>query len=142
MGVALPVAPAVAASKPAEGYPNRLQKTVQNDESETIGNNRSIEVSNDHTEAIGGSMSLSVSKERSVEITAKDGYAELFIPILQDVGIKSLNLDIGGRYSSYNAAPSATTFKVNVDAANAAGISRHGLQASGGWSSTKVADEV
>jgi integrase len=30
----------------------------------------------------------------------------------------------------------------NVDAANAAGISRHGLQASGGWSSTKVADEV
>ena len=53
----------------------------------------------------------------SNEITAKDGYAELFIPILQDVGIKSLNLDIGGRYSSYNAAPSATTFKVNVDAA-------------------------
>jgi hypothetical protein len=30
----------------------------------------------------------------------------------------------------------------NVDAVNAAGISRHGLKAAGGWSSTKIPDEV
>lgn len=30
----------------------------------------------------------------------------------------------------------------NVDAVNAVGISRHGLKASGGWSSTKIPDEV
>ena len=51
------------------------------------------------------------------QITARDGYAELFVPILADKFIKSLNLDIGGRYSSYDVAPSATTFKVNADAA-------------------------
>ncbi len=51
------------------------------------------------------------------EIAAKDGYAELFIPLVQDLPfLKKLNLDIGGRYSDYSNTPNATTFKVNIDA--------------------------
>jgi hypothetical protein len=51
------------------------------------------------------------------EIAAKDGYLELFIPVLKDLpGLKKLDLDIGGRYSDYSATPNAVTFKVNVDA--------------------------
>lgn len=51
------------------------------------------------------------------QILARDGYAELFIPIISDLGVKAVNLDVGGRYSSYDIAPSAVTFKVNMDAA-------------------------
>ncbi|MGH8216968.1 MAG: TonB-dependent receptor domain-containing protein [Steroidobacteraceae bacterium] len=51
------------------------------------------------------------------QIIARDGYAELFIPILNDKFVKSVNLDVGGRYSSYDVAPHALTFKVNMDAA-------------------------
>ena len=51
------------------------------------------------------------------EIAAKDGYVELFIPVVKDLpGLKSLNLDVGGRYSDYSNTPNATTFKINVDA--------------------------
>jgi iron complex outermembrane recepter protein len=51
------------------------------------------------------------------QITAKDGYAELFVPVLTDVGfLKKLNLDIGGRYSAYNVSSNTTTFKVSMDA--------------------------
>lgn len=52
------------------------------------------------------------------QIQARDGYAELFVPVLSDLpGLKKLDLDVGGRYSSYNAQiPNATTFKVNVNA--------------------------
>ena len=51
------------------------------------------------------------------EIAARDGYAELFIPVVSDLKfLKKLNLDIGGRYSDYSNTPNATTFKVNVDA--------------------------
>ena len=52
------------------------------------------------------------------EISTRDGYAELFVPVLSDLpGLKKLSLDIGGRYSSVsNNIPSSTTFKINVDA--------------------------
>ncbi|MGH8259696.1 MAG: TonB-dependent receptor domain-containing protein, partial [Steroidobacteraceae bacterium] len=53
------------------------------------------------------------------EISARDGYGELFIPILSDLPmLKKLDLDVGARYSSYSAnIPNATTFKVSMDAA-------------------------
>ena len=51
------------------------------------------------------------------EIAARDGYAELFVPIVGDLPfLKKLNLDVGGRYSAYSNTPNATTFKVNMDA--------------------------
>jgi iron complex outermembrane receptor protein len=53
----------------------------------------------------------------NVEIASRDGYAELFIPLVQDLKLlKSWNLDIGGRYSTFDFGPTATTFKVNTDA--------------------------
>jgi iron complex outermembrane receptor protein len=51
------------------------------------------------------------------EIAAKDGYMELFIPVVKDLPfLKALNLDVGGRYSDYSNTPNAVTFKINVDA--------------------------
>jgi outer membrane receptor protein involved in Fe transport len=51
------------------------------------------------------------------EIVAKDVYAELFIPVLQDLRfLQKLNLDVGGRYSSYDVTSNSTTFKVNLEA--------------------------
>ncbi len=51
------------------------------------------------------------------EIAARDGYAELFVPIVGDLPfLKKLNLDVGGRYSAESNTPNAATFKVNVDA--------------------------
>ncbi len=52
------------------------------------------------------------------EISSRDGYAELFVPLVSDKPfLKKLNLDLGGRYSSVsNGIPSSTTFKVDVDA--------------------------
>jgi iron complex outermembrane recepter protein len=51
------------------------------------------------------------------EIAAKDGYVEMFVPVLSDLKfLKKLNLDIGGRYSNYSNTPNSTTFKVNLDA--------------------------
>jgi iron complex outermembrane receptor protein len=49
-------------------------------------------------------------------LASRDGYLELLIPVLSDLPLlKKLNLDIGGRYSSFDNTPSATTFKINVD---------------------------
>ena len=51
------------------------------------------------------------------QITAKDGYAELFIPVISELGfLKKLNLDLGGRYSDYSVTTNSTTFKVSMDA--------------------------
>jgi iron complex outermembrane recepter protein len=51
------------------------------------------------------------------QITAKDGYAELFIPVVADLGLlRKLNLDLGGRYSDYSVTTNSTTFKVNMEA--------------------------
>jgi len=51
------------------------------------------------------------------DISARDGYAELFVPILTDLGfLKKLNLDLGGRYSAYSVTTNSTTFKVSMDA--------------------------
>jgi len=54
----------------------------------------------------------------NVEISDRDGYVEFFVPIVKDLGfIKSWNLDLGGRYSSYDFGPTATTFKLDTDIA-------------------------
>jgi outer membrane receptor protein involved in Fe transport len=52
------------------------------------------------------------------QISSRDGYAELFIPILSNLGpLHKLNLDVGGRYSAFSSnIPNATTFKVSMDA--------------------------
>jgi len=52
------------------------------------------------------------------EIASRDGYLELFVPVVSDLPfMQRLSLDLGGRYSTYtNNVPSATTFKVNIDA--------------------------
>ena len=50
------------------------------------------------------------------QINARDGYAELFVPLVSDVKfLQKLTLDIGGRYSAYSTTPNATTFKVQPD---------------------------
>ncbi len=51
------------------------------------------------------------------ELSSRDGYAEIYIPVLSDLpGVQKLNLDIGGRYSSFSVnIPSATTYKFNLD---------------------------
>jgi iron complex outermembrane recepter protein len=51
------------------------------------------------------------------EIFDRDGYAEIFIPIVSDVKfLQKLNLDIGGRYSSFsNGIPDAKTYKFSPD---------------------------
>jgi iron complex outermembrane recepter protein len=51
------------------------------------------------------------------EIFDRDGYAEIFIPLVSDVAfLQKLSLDIGGRYSSFsNNIPSAKTFKISPD---------------------------
>jgi iron complex outermembrane recepter protein len=53
------------------------------------------------------------------QISTKDGYAELFVPLLSGLKfLDKLNLDVGGRYSTFsNDIPNAPTFKVNMDAA-------------------------
>ncbi len=51
------------------------------------------------------------------QISTRDGYAELFVPVLSDLPmLKKLDLDVGGRYSSYNFGINSTTFKVDVNA--------------------------
>jgi iron complex outermembrane recepter protein len=51
------------------------------------------------------------------EISAKDGYVELFVPIVGGMKyLQNLNLDVGGRYSDYSNTPNAATFKVSLDA--------------------------
>ncbi|MGC1460474.1 MAG: TonB-dependent receptor, partial [Steroidobacteraceae bacterium] len=50
-------------------------------------------------------------------ISSRDGYLELYVPVVQDLPmLKKLNLDLGGRYSSFDTGDNSTTFKVNVDA--------------------------
>jgi iron complex outermembrane recepter protein len=54
---------------------------------------------------------------QSQGLSSRDGYAELFVPVLTDVGfLKKLNLDLGGRYSASNVTSNSTTFKVNMEA--------------------------
>ncbi len=49
-------------------------------------------------------------------ITTKEAYAELFIPILKDVPFfHSLNVDIGTRYSKFSLAGSSTNSKLAVE---------------------------
>jgi outer membrane receptor protein involved in Fe transport len=48
--------------------------------------------------------------------SVRDIYTELLAPIIADVPlIKKLELDLGGRYSNYDTAPNATTFKLNAN---------------------------
>jgi iron complex outermembrane receptor protein len=51
------------------------------------------------------------------EISSRDGYLELLVPVVKDLPfLKALNLDLGGRYSSFDTGDNSTTFKINVDA--------------------------
>ncbi|HEV2701568.1 MAG TPA: TonB-dependent receptor [Steroidobacteraceae bacterium] len=51
------------------------------------------------------------------EISSRDGYLELLVPVVKDLPfLKALNLDLGGRYSTFNTGDNSTTFKINVDA--------------------------
>ena len=53
----------------------------------------------------------------NAQVTDKDGYIELGIPVVKDLPfLKSLDLDLGGRYSSYSTGRDSTTFKINLDA--------------------------
>jgi len=46
----------------------------------------------------------------------RDTYAELLVPVLRDVpGVKSLELELGGRYSNYSATESTYTYKVGAN---------------------------
>lgn len=49
-------------------------------------------------------------------ISVSEGYLELLAPLLKDLpAVKSLNLDAGYRYSSYNTAGGVSTWKVTAD---------------------------
>lgn len=50
-------------------------------------------------------------------ITYNDVYAELFVPIVKNLGlVRAVNLDVGGRHSDSDLSGPATTFKINMDA--------------------------
>jgi iron complex outermembrane recepter protein len=54
---------------------------------------------------------------QSQDISARDGYAEFYVPILRDLPfLKRLDLNLGGRYSANSVTSNSTTFKVDVDA--------------------------
>jgi len=44
---------------------------------------------------------------------ARDYYAELLVPVLEDSFVKKVELEIGGRYSDYDLTKSTWTYKVN-----------------------------
>ncbi len=46
---------------------------------------------------------------------ANDLYAELLVPVLQDFGVKKVELEIGGRHSSYDQTDSTWTYKINAN---------------------------
>jgi iron complex outermembrane receptor protein len=51
------------------------------------------------------------------QISSKDGYAELYVPILKDLPfLEKLGLNLGGRFSDNSITSNSTTFKVDVDA--------------------------
>jgi outer membrane receptor protein involved in Fe transport len=51
------------------------------------------------------------------ETSVKDVYGELLVPVVAGLPfLKKLELDLGGRYSSYDKTASTTTFKVNYSA--------------------------
>ena len=45
--------------------------------------------------------------------TAKDVYAEVLVPVVNDFVVQKVELEIGGRYSDYDKTDSTTTYKVN-----------------------------
>ncbi len=56
------------------------------------------------------------SKPVSGDIDVYETYAELLVPIAKDLPfLKSLNLDIGGRYSDYSTIGSAYTYKADLE---------------------------
>src|SRR5581483_1803540 len=49
-------------------------------------------------------------------VSVSEGYVELLAPLLKDLpAVKSLNLDAGYRYSSYNTSGGVGTWKVTAD---------------------------
>ncbi len=58
---------------------------------------------------------LAVGPSRG-SINLKEVYAELLVPLLADMPfVRSLNLDLGYRYSDYNITGGATTYKADLD---------------------------
>ena len=50
------------------------------------------------------------------KVSVSEGYVELLAPLLKDLpAVKSLNLDAGYRYSSYNTSGGVSTWKVTAD---------------------------
>lgn len=59
---------------------------------------------------------FSVLRASAGEVTVKEVFAELLVPVLHDLPlIQSLNLDLGYRYSDYNSIGGASTYKADVD---------------------------
>jgi iron complex outermembrane recepter protein len=56
------------------------------------------------------------TSELSGNLTTKEAYAEVFIPVLKDMPFAhSLNIDIGTRYSKFNLAGNTTNSKIGVE---------------------------
>ncbi len=49
------------------------------------------------------------------QVKARDYYAELMVPVLQDFFVRKLELELGGRFSDYDVTDSSTTFKINAN---------------------------
>jgi hypothetical protein len=61
-------------------------------------------------------LGLNPAQDTYGRISVKEIYAELLVPILSDLPyIKQLNLELGGRRSSYNTTGASETFKVLAD---------------------------
>lgn len=61
-------------------------------------------------------LGTSCTSQLTGNITTKEVYAELFVPVLADVPFaSSLNVDIGARYSKFNLAGNTTNTKIAVE---------------------------
>ena len=51
----------------------------------------------------------------TAQITAKEVYGELLIPVLADTFVQALNLEVGGRMSHYDTTGTSWTYKILAD---------------------------
>ena len=70
------------------------------------------DVLNDTESVLDGPVGLFASNDTRGETNVKEVNGELLVPLLKDLpAIKSLSLELGGRYSDYNTAGGVTTWK-------------------------------
>jgi len=70
----------------------------------------------DYLTSIGDFLAGNISRPSSGSQNVKEGYAELLVPVLKDLPfVKELSLNGGYRYSKYNAAGTAHTYKLDAD---------------------------